>query len=259
MPKQVHVALLPQLLPADQVRHCTAVVIDTLRFTSTAAQALHAGAKSLRVVQDIPTALSIKAASPAGRDSPLLCGERHCNPIAGFDLGNSPLEYESETVGNRQLIFSTTNGTVAVAAARDAVCCFLGSLCNRSAVVRASLARPADSIWIICSGTDGDVAAEDVLAAGAMLDEMLNLTTSEPILLANDSAHIALNCWLELGRTPQSILPFLRQCRGGSNLIDHGYDRDITWIANLDSLTAVPVRGGSEETFSLQNSGDVGS
>ena len=182
----VCVSLLPQLFPADGIAPVdAAVVIDTLRFTTTACQALAVGAKSVTVAADIETARDHAGPQSAiqsrglAADRPLLCGERHCRPIAGFDLGNSPYEYTPQSVHGRELIFTTTNGTRAVSTARLASQIYLGSLVNRTAVAQALVtANPSGndfSSWIVCSGTDGEVAAEDVLAAGAILDALQQL------------------------------------------------------------------------------------
>ncbi|MDX1930109.1 MAG: 2-phosphosulfolactate phosphatase, partial [Pirellulaceae bacterium] len=90
---QFFVAQLPQLLPSgwsDGYEPTLAVVIDTLRFTSTACVALAAGATSVCVAAEVETARQL-ANQLGGRS--LLCGERHCHRIEGFQLGNSPFEY----------------------------------------------------------------------------------------------------------------------------------------------------------------------
>jgi 2-phosphosulfolactate phosphatase len=140
---QYFVAQIPQLLPADWAganasESTLAVVIDTLRFTSTACVALQAGADSICVAAEVDAARSMKADLGI---STLLCGERHCHRIEGFQLGNSPLEYTSEVVAEHALVFSTTNGTRAVEAAKGAQQILLASLLNRAAIVD----------WICCS------------------------------------------------------------------------------------------------------------
>ncbi len=262
----VRVSLLPQLLAADGTDKAdAAVVIDTLRFTTTACQALAAGACSVTVASDIETAKSL-AAPQLDADSenlaarrPLLCGERHCQPIAGFDLGNSPYEYAPSTVSGRDLIFTTTNGTRAVSAARHASLIYLAGLVNRTAVARCLLTtvQPMSSryTWIVCSGTDGEVAAEDVLAAGAIIDALGNLSNS--IVLGNDAAGLSLALWQQcqapsrqLGKTGISRL--FQQCRGGKNLIENGYERDLVFAEQVDALDVVPFsKLGAFERFTV--------
>lgn len=41
----------------------------------------------------------------------ILGGERGCMILPGFNVGNSPFEYNRETVGGKTVIISTSNGT----------------------------------------------------------------------------------------------------------------------------------------------------
>lgn len=237
--KQVGVAMLPQLLPtgwADQP--CVAIVIDTLRFTSTACVALEAGAASIAVMSHIEAARQLATST---QPPMFLCGERHCAKIPGFDLGNSPLEYTPARVANRQLIFSTTNGTVAVEATQAAQITALGSLLNRAAVVEWLSSQTIATTWIVCAGTDGQVAQEDVLTAGAMVDQLLSLP--QPMRLVNDSAQLALAAWRSVQRE-NSLMEHLQQAQGGRNLIESGFAPDVELVAELDRSPCVPVLQG---------------
>lgn len=216
-----------------------AVVIDTLRFTTTAAQALHAGAESIQVAQEIDVAVQLgKQIGPSAR----LCGERHCKPIPGFHFGNSPLEYTAESVAGAKLVFSTTNGTRAVEAVAGFNTCFLGSLVNRRAISRAIASSNIDRWSIVCAGTDGQVAGEDLLAAGAILDSLIKLTQVDVV---GDSAMIALSLW-QTNQPPAAagLASQLEKFSGGFNLVQAGYRADIQFASELDSIDMVPSRLG---------------
>lgn len=229
--------MLPSL--SDPKVQRGAVVIDTLRFTTTAAQALHAGAESIQVAQEIDAAVQLgKQIGSNAR----LCGERHCKPIPGFHFGNGPLEYTAESVAGARLVFSTTNGTRAVEAVSDFDTCFLGSLVNRHAVSRAMAASSIDRWSIICAGTDGQVAGEDLLAAGAILDSLIK---HESVKLVGDSAMIALSLWKASQPAADSgLASLLEKFSGGFNLVQAGYGADIQFAADVDSLEVVPCRFG---------------
>lgn len=261
----IRVALLPQLLPPEwsgPVR--TSVVIDTLRFTTTACQALAAGANSITVARDVEAALQAATRQAAASSPllvppqrPLLCGERLCRPIAGFDLGNSPYEYTPAAVAGRELLFTTTNGTVAVTAAKLSPSILLAGLVNRSAVAAALHGATQSTInpspgnpptnriedWIICSGTDGEVAAEDLLAAGAVIEALRDRQPA--LVLGNDSAWLALAAWQQFQRVPTSeqtaaVVKVFAEVRGGRNLVENGYARDLEFAARIDALDIVP-------------------
>ena len=237
------VAMLPQLLPAGWAdQPCAAIVIDTLRFTSTACVALEAGAASIAVMSHIEAARQLATTS---QPPMLLCGERHCAKIPGFDLGNSPLEYTPARVANQQLIFSTTNGTVAVEATQTAQTTALGSLRNRAAVAQWLVdwlsSQPMATAWIVCAGTDGQIAQEDVLTAGAILDQSLLL---RKIRLINDSAELALDAWRNVRRA-LSLKEHLKTAQGGRNLIESGFAQDVEFVAEVDRSPCVPVLNGN--------------
>lgn len=265
----ISVALLPQLLPSDWARTAPiAVVIDTLRFTSTACVALAAGARAVTVLSDIERA---KQQARDASTRPLLCGERHCVRIPGFDLGNSPSEYTAASVASRELIFSTTNGTVAVEAAapaheiilasllnRGAACLWLDQTERRTSAVQAGLAM--HSIWCVCAGTDGQVAYEDVLTAGAIIDWLT--TRSDRWQLGNDACLLALDAWKQIAgscdmspdkrslearsvwsdSTAAALVDRLGVAAGGRNLIDAGFAADLTAVAQLDTVATVPYQ-----------------
>ncbi len=246
---QLFVAQLPQLLPSDWScgAPTMAIVIDTLRFTSTACIALDAGARSISVAAEIEAARQL--AAKLGPDT-LLCGERHCHRIEGFQLGNSPLEYTRQTVHGRDLVFSTTNGTLAVAASVAAQQVLLASLLNRAAVVDAIHNSGFEKVWIVCAGTDGQIAAEDMLTAGAIasLCQQQNPLTT----LANDSAVIACDFFQSLPTESDlrisALTILLTRAAGGHNLIQSGYSHDLTAVAQIDSVTTVPSNTAESPT-----------
>jgi 2-phosphosulfolactate phosphatase len=140
------------------------VVIDVLRATSTATQALAAGYRTVLCAQTIEVARELRGPRR------VLAGERHCVKPAGFDQGNSP----TEALARRgdELVLATTNGApTIVAAAQLARQVLLACLLNLEAVVTAlqpSEHGPDRDVQIACSGTDGAVALEDVYVAGRL-------------------------------------------------------------------------------------------
>ena len=138
---KVRVALLPSEMtwPTQGV----AVVIDVLRATSVITQALHAGAAEVVVCGEIEDAFE---RARRGDPPPLLCGERACKPIEGFDLGNSPSEYTDARVGGKTLVMTTTNGTRAVLAASGFERIYAACFNNLSAIVALLRGQPEVSI-----------------------------------------------------------------------------------------------------------------
>jgi 2-phosphosulfolactate phosphatase len=234
MSRDVHVQLLPRHFEPEALRGGIAVVIDLLRATTTIVTALANGARCVLPCGDIETARRLAAGLPAG--TVLLGGERGGVRIEDFDLDNSPVAYSPERVAGKTLVFTTTNGTAALLRSREADRVLVGSLINRRAVAR-TIAADDRPVHLVCAGTDGHVTAEDVAAAGAIVAELEALLGDK--MSADDTAFIAAKFWAAESTTSERLLDVLRRSRGGSNLVELGFDRDIEFAARVDSFELV--------------------
>lgn len=182
---------------------------------------------------------------------PLLCGERGCKRIDGFDLGNSPSEYTPGSVRGRTLVMTTTNGTRAVEFADQAGELFTACFLNLSAVVAHLADR--DRVHLVCAGTEGEVTVEDVLMAGALVSIC---ETRFGAVIQDDDSCLARQLWLswfpsEDAIDQDALANRLRETRGGRNLLRVGYEDDLVRCARVDSVDTVPVRiASSPATFS---------
>jgi 2-phosphosulfolactate phosphatase len=165
--RDLHVHLLPSLVPEGRLKGGVAVVIDVLRATTTIVHALAAGCSCIRPCCEVEEAKKMADGMRAGRV--ILAGERGGEKIPGFDRGNSPREFTRSNSEGLTLVFTTTNGTRAMLRAAEADRAILAAFVNFSAVceqVRADK-RP---LHIICAGTDGEPSVEDAVLAGAFVD-----------------------------------------------------------------------------------------
>lgn len=245
----VHVALLPSQIDQDSLGDRIAVVIDVLRATTTIVHALAAGAETVIPCSEVDQALALRDSAPSGRV--LTGGERHGKLIEGFDLDNSPFSYTPERVAGRQIAFTTTNGTRAIAAAEAAQRVLAGAFVNRQAIVE-ELLRSHRPVVLVCAGTDGRITAEDVLFAGAIAADLDTSTTqlSQTIrpdaieqlgdVSPSDATRIAVNFWRACGEDPGKRLAVLEGSRGGRNLIEIGQARDIARAAEDSLFDLVP-------------------
>lgn len=230
----VDVVLLPEMLPKEKLAGATVVVFDVLRATTTMAAALSAGVKEIRVFG------STGAARDAARaaDGVLLCGEEKCLPPDGFHLGNSPGAFESALHRDRTVNMSTTNGTRAILAAQSARRMFTGAIVNAGAVAKALWESIGSTgvgvdVLLLCSGTNGQIAAEDAIGAGAVLHA---LRPQGPVRLVSDVARIAEDLF---AANRADLAGALRNTRGGQNVVDAGLEADIDFAARLDALDVV--------------------
>ncbi len=230
------VHLLPRMYKADAFTGCLAIVIDTLRASTTIARAIESGA--LRVVPTLSVDDARAAAARPDLRGALLGGERGGVRIEGFDLGNSPAEYTPERVKGRSLVFTTTNGTAALLHSARATRVLIGSLCNLSAVCEAVKSEPRP-VHIVCAGTRDEVSLDDCLPAGVMVEKLI---AAGRHLIADDSALLCLHAWREAAsRGPVGIVAAMKASRGGRGLVTMGFGDDVEFCARPDTMSVVPV------------------
>jgi len=226
------VAFTPAELPKNGASGRTVVVLDVLRATSSIVHALVNGARRIIPVSAVEEA--VRKAEELGRDAVLLCGERDCQRIRGFDLGNSPEEFTAGRVAGRTLIMTTTNGTPALLASAGGAQCLVGALLNAGAVAARLAAAERDAL-ILCSGREGRFAYEDAICAGLILRRLRKL---RPRGLTNDAGRAALRL---LGRRETSPPPALWRSAAGRRLEELGLGGDVQFCAQVDLHEAVPV------------------
>jgi 2-phosphosulfolactate phosphatase len=233
-PLAIDVVALPGLLKPGQLAGRSVIVFDVLRATTTMTAALAAGVSEIRVYASLSEARSAAGAFDGRR---ILCGERACLPPPGFDLGNSPGAFTAAVHGGLSVFMATTNGTRAIAAALRSQPAHLriGAIVNAAAVAR-SLAQDAEPATLLCAGTNGQVAMEDLIGAGAVVDALLEARSMQ---LESDVARIALR----LFRGARGDLrAALADAQGGRNVLAVGLGADIDYAAQLNSLQATVGR-----------------
>lgn len=229
----IDVAMLPSEVLHERLSGAQVVVLDVLRATTTAVTALANGAHEVRLFGDVDSA---REAREQEKGRVVLGGERHCVRIAGFDAGNSPGEYGEDVVGGATVLLTTTNGTRAAAAVSAASELYLGAIVNATATARVLAAGRArlDTI-LVCAGTDGGRALEDVIGAGAILAALLRdagARAGEVGAGFTDSAWIAHEVFVGAAG---DLAGALRRGRGGAQLMKAGFGGDIELCARLDA------------------------
>src|SRR2546428_5991767 len=160
---RVHVALTPADASGLALDGWAAVAVDVLRATTTVVAACAAGCARIIPVTDSGAARERAALFAAGEV--VMAGERGGEPIPGFHLGNSPLEFTPERVRGRTILLTTTNGTAAMLGAGSAGAGAVAALTNLSAVAGWALAQGRD-LAVLCSGDDGSLSPQGAGCAG---------------------------------------------------------------------------------------------
>ncbi len=225
---KAEVVFLPSMLRPDDLQSKTAIVFDVLRATTTMTAALSMGIDSIRIY---PTLEAVRRAGDGFKGNKLLCGEQACVKPKGFDLGNSPGQFDRASHADATLLMATTNGTKAILAAQTAANLFVAALVNATAAAEVA-ARCHRPVVLLCAGTQGEVSTEDILGSGAVLTALKNHGYEE----TGDAAQIALH----LFDAARNKLPeVLRETTGGRNIRRVQLDDDIIFAARLDVFDEV--------------------
>jgi len=223
----IQVALCPseiRRISATNLSEVTAVVFDVLRATSSILTGLASGVEAIIPVRTVEEARARKLKEP----DLLLAGERGGLPPEGFDLGNSPEEFEKLT--GRRVVMTTTNGTAAIESMRTASKVLIGALLNIDALADYLFTHPPKRLLLVCAGTGEEFSLEDAVAAGALV---ARLSDDQRL---SDSAIITRSLYEQVG---DDLNEWLRQTQNGKHLRKIGKDADITWCARLSIFDLV--------------------
>jgi 2-phosphosulfolactate phosphatase len=211
------------LLPQRDLAGTTCVVFDVLRATSSMITGLAHGAAEIHPACTIDEAQALKRQFPEA----VLGGERNGDPIPGFDVGNSPLEYH-ETMTGRSIITTTTNGTVALRACGGAARVLVGALLNLSALAATLKTVATKNVLLVCAGTFETFALEDAYGAGLLIEMLGNATTTD----AAETVRI-------LAAAYPDTLTALQSARNGRALAASGRSADVEWCAQVSRYNVV--------------------
>ncbi|MBD2209628.1 2-phosphosulfolactate phosphatase family protein [Calothrix sp. FACHB-156] len=227
----------PELTPTDQAPEC-AIAVDVLRATSTMATVLAAGGEAVQVFSDLDQLMEVSEKWPPVKR--LRAGERGGAKVAGFELGNSPLDCTPELVQGRRLFISTTNGTRALKRIQDAPTVIAAALINRAAVVNFLLEKQPETVWIVGSGWEGSFSLEDTVCAGAIAHSILQHTQLSPDDIAgNDEVISAIALY---SQWQNNLLGLLQQASHGKRLLRLECDEDLKYCSQTDILDVLPIQ-----------------
>ncbi len=227
----------PEEVPADKLPAC-AIAIDVLRATTTMAAAFKAGAEAIQVFSDLDDLLTTSESWPA--EHRIRAGERGGQRVAGFDLGNSPLDHAPDQTQGKRLFMSTTNGTRCLQRIQSAPLVITAALTTRQAVVDYMLEKQPDTVWLVGSGWEGDYALEDTVCAGAIIQGVIDKTDLDyPDIMGNDAAIAALSLYSQWHTQLKTLL---HHASHGQRLISKNNTADVDYCAQLDTLNVVPIQ-----------------
>jgi 2-phosphosulfolactate phosphatase len=228
---RIDVAPTADAVVAADLGGVTALIIDVLRASTTIITALSNGCDAVVPVANPQDARRRAAETPNG--TALVAGERQGEPIPGFDLSNSPVEFWSPHVRGKTVFFTTSNGTRALLAARAAEAIGITALVNVTAAA-AWAAGAGRDVTIVCAGSHGKHSLEDWTCGGLAVERIL---AAMPTAVLTDAARDAL----ETGRRYAADVGRLKQdAPWARRLIAAGRAADVDVCLRLDTTKLVP-------------------
>lgn len=201
------------------------VVLDILFATTTMVTALAHGAKEIVPVLDESAARACAADFPGC----VLAGELYAETLPGF-AHPAPLALVAHGVEGKSVVYSTTNGTVAMTQAAGAARVYCGALLNARALVEHILARhERETILIVCSGSGNNFNFEDFYGAGYFVECL-----REHVRDFSDAAKAALALYRH-AKGPEALL----DCRVGRMMAARGLAHEVEFASRLDALPVV--------------------
>lgn len=219
----------------ERLEGATAVVLDVFLATSTLLTILENGARRVFVAKDLAEADAIGGTLAP---HPLLRGgEQMARRVEGYDCGPYPDEYPHELVRDRDVLYVSTNGTAAIAQAAAASRVLVASLRNAPSVAALLRRERHESVYIVCAGSLGRLALDDLAGAASILSHLDPDEWS-----ANDAARLA---WDLAGIYDGRIGDLVRRSRLGRWYFENEREDVFHFVTDVGASNLVAeVRAG---------------
>lgn len=221
----------PHLYPIYEDKESIVVVIDVFRATSAICVAFHYGADKI-----IPVA-KVEEAAEYKKQGFLAGAERDAIKLDGFDFGNSPYDYMGDHVKGKTIALTTTNGTQAIEAARQAYKVVIGSFLNIDVLCKW-LVKQNRNVLLLCSGWKNKFNLEDSLYAGAVTQKMMELSDNYQL----GDGCLALKYLFE--QAQHEPVKYLVHASHKERLSRLGLKKDIKFCLTLNAAPVIPILEG---------------
>jgi 2-phosphosulfolactate phosphatase len=227
----IEVCYTPQAYSLFHKDNSIVVVIDIFRATSAIVTAFYNGVSKM-----IPVA-TVEEAREYQKNGFMAAAERDGEVIEGFELGNSPFGYMNSKVKGKTIAISTTNGTQAIEASRNASKILVGSFLNLDVLCEYLSSQKKDVI-LVCAGWKNKFNLEDTIFAGAVVNK---LTTESGFEITCDSA-IASNHLYKIAK--DDLFEFLSNSSHRNRLAKLDLERDIKYCLTPNQCPVIPIMEG---------------
>jgi len=229
MQPTVEVSFSPLLYPYKITQdNYTTVVVDIFRATTSMVSALNYGIRSIIPVKGVDEARKMK------ENGYLVACERDGKLLDFADIGNSPSDFWLDSLKNKSLAFSTTNGTQAVNMAKeDSQKVLVGAFINLQALVKPLLSAN-QHVVILCAGWKNLFNLEDTLFAGALANKLIDAG----FITHCDAAKAAMHLWRDACKDLKGYLCNSSHRQRLSHILSQ---QDFEYSITIDSCEVVPI------------------
>lgn len=208
------------------------IIIDALRTSTSIVTAFANGAKSVIPTETLKEAYQLHGEHP----DYLLVGERRGLKPRGFDLGNSPSKLTPEQIQGKNLIITTTNGTIALTKSKQAKWVLIGAFLNAGAIAKQAVEisdKNGIGVSFVLAGEEDQFSLDDFVCAGAIAERM-----PENSVYFSDKTLAAL---LAFKQIKNNLCENIAKGKHAKQLVELGFRRDIEFSCQIDVYKAIPL------------------
>ncbi len=227
MNKNVEVCLSPALYDTFKNDEAIVIVVDILRATSAICTAFMNGVKRI-----IPVATLNEAKEYKSRGY-MVAAERDGIVRDFADFGNSPYNFTPENIHDREIVYSTTNGTNTIMMASHSHEVLIGAYLNHQALVQYIIRENRDII-ILCAGWKNKFNLEDTLFAGSLAEALLDHEGFDTIC---DSTYAAIDLW---GVAKKDMMGYIEKVAQRHRLKKNKLDDVLEYCHTFDLTQKIP-------------------
>lgn len=224
---KVSVCFSPALYPSYAEQDTIVVIVDIFRATTSICSAFYNGAKSVRTVASVQEAKILKS------QGYLVAAERNVKKCDFADFGNSPFDFTTAKVKDKEIIFTTTNGTQAVEMALDADEIIIGAFSNMESLFYYCL-NAKKNILILCSGWNNRFCIEDTLFAAALTEKLLS---TNQFNYKSDAVKVTLDLW---NVAKKNLKTYICESEHYERLRNNGLENSVDYCLTENTTPLVP-------------------
>ena len=233
---KVTVCISPALYSFYAQKEAIVIIVDIFRATTSICAAFNNGARSIHTVATVEEAIHYK------EKGYLVAAERNVKKCNFADFGNSPFDFSHEKVADKEIIFTTTNGTQAVQMALDADEILIGAFSNITTLTNHCNSKKKN-VLILCSGWNNRFCLEDTLFAGALTEKLIK---TGKFCSDSDATLAALELWKI---AQPDLLNYICSTEHYERLKSNGLENSVEYCLTEDTTPVLPVYNKISNTF----------